>query len=219
MSTGVQLHVYAVPAEQIAAVVDVIEEYGLSSSYGDFTSAQKPQIRLGGNYGKRDTRGTCAGEIAAELIANAPAAVFHAWDDPAEDYLGSGVIYAPGLGLFEFDSNAQGQPVFTAREVQDALRFDNLDTLLGTAHATALDEAVKALSLIREKDRLVVAPACPGCGTPGACERYCAVKDPLCQLRDCEDHTACAAAAAAEDQAHAMNEGLTMALELFAGAA
>ena len=116
--TPLQVKIYDCPEDQRAAVLDVLRDYSLLQGFCESIGAT---LTLGDEYGKHEAAGNESEDLADALLSAAPGATFKTWTDPAYEWLGSGVMYAPGLGRFDFESDATGTPVFDQGWIVQAL--------------------------------------------------------------------------------------------------
>lgn len=110
--TNVTVIVYDCPEDQRAAALAAIEE-----TAGIEFIESSDALAIGDAYYGNEVSGDFSEEVAAALIEAAPGATFAAWTDPAYDWLGLLVAYAPGLGEYRHDCNANGSAMFSAEEV------------------------------------------------------------------------------------------------------
>lgn len=61
-------------------------------------------------------------EILSQLVAEDPTIVAWATNDPKWEFPGGYAAYTPTLGRFDADCDANGWPVFTARQISEVLR-------------------------------------------------------------------------------------------------
>jgi hypothetical protein len=116
--TDFQLIVYDCPDDQRAAVVEILNDHDLDFEY-ELGSGQRShsELFLGRTYTSH-SYGALSDDVGAQLVERAPGATFACWTSPAYEYLGSAVMYAPDLGTFTGDCDADGTPLLG----QDALR-------------------------------------------------------------------------------------------------
>lgn len=162
MSTYAQLYVYACPPEQARAVLDVLDDHGLFEDFHDGADGQTYVLLGAPGYGRHQVAGDLSDTIAEALHREAPGVLFQTWTDPAEDYLGAGAIAGPD-GLWQYESTADGDPVFTGREILARLAAgDPLEEILGAEWTNTIDEARAALPE-DENARRVRLPECDAC--------------------------------------------------------
>lgn len=113
--TPMQVIIYDCPPHRVNAVLDILDDHGLDENWSSRGYAENKRLSLGTTYGESEARGDESEEVAARLIEAAPEATFVAWTDPKYEWLGSLVAYAPDLGEFASDCDAEGQPQFTAQ--------------------------------------------------------------------------------------------------------
>lgn len=109
--TAYQLYVYECPdpVEQLA-IVKVINDHELLD---DWMGGDVPQtLELGHNYVDNEKSVGQTADIASDLIEAAPGATFVIWEDPNHEWLGSVCMYAPDLGRYDAECDADGNPVF-----------------------------------------------------------------------------------------------------------
>jgi hypothetical protein len=117
-TTPLQLTVHAAPPEQHPAILKVINGYGLGQDWASVAPEEVfTELELGVQY--TDDQGVVghASAIASELVAVAPGASFIVWEDPAYEYLGEVCIYAPQLGLYRADCDADGEPQLSSQTI------------------------------------------------------------------------------------------------------
>lgn len=138
--TYFQLIVYACPPEQQEAVLDVIDEYGLTPE-----SAEAPEPRallLDERYVYDETALGTSSEVASNLMRRAPSTAFECWEDPKYEYGGQIHRYTPELGLFEGDCNSEGQSYLTEDRIAaflDTKAYGALGQQAGLPWRHALD--------------------------------------------------------------------------------
>lgn len=141
--TDFQLIVYDCPDDQRSAVVEILNEHELDFEY-ELGSGQRShsELVLGRTYTDH-SYGALSDDIGAKLADRAPGATFACWTDPAYEYLGLAVMYAPDLGLFTSDCDANGTPLLG----QATLRKTILDAPANATReeiADAVDHAAGA---------------------------------------------------------------------------
>jgi hypothetical protein len=156
--TYAQVDVLACPEDQRAALVAVLD--GTTEIPADFypltlgsaNEAPEDDTAPIGRYGWDELALGSISDIASALIEAAPGATFHAWEDPKYEYPGGVVMYAPDLGRFDADCDANGQPYVTAWQVQQAADLDTLRRETGVTWAQRMYELRKAAGDIIERD-------------------------------------------------------------------
>lgn len=120
-STDFQLIVYDCPDDQHDAVVEVLNDYDLDIEH-ELGSGERShtELVLGRTYTDH-SYGSLSDDVGAALIERAPGATFACWTDPAYLYLGSVVLYAPDLGKFTADCDANGRPLLGQTELRRAI--------------------------------------------------------------------------------------------------
>jgi hypothetical protein len=99
-----------------------------TGDYGPGRFVDVETLVLGDKYGACECAGDLSETIAAALIEAAPGSTFLTWTDPAYEWLGSLVMYAPELGLFGSECDANGNAVVAAYEVRRMMAESLLDT-------------------------------------------------------------------------------------------
>lgn len=131
--TDFQLVVYDCPADQHAAVVEILNQFELDLDY-QLGSGQRSHTELGLGRTYTDySYGDLSEQVAARLTEAAPGVTFACWTSPAHEYLGSAVMHAPDLGTFTSDCDAAGTPLLGQAELRQAIL---------TAPATATREEI-----------------------------------------------------------------------------
>lgn len=157
--TYAQVIIYDCPEDQRAAALAVIRET-LGEYINEDPDPDGDRVVIGDRYGDDQCSGDLSEDIAARLIDEAPGAFFRTWTDPAYEWLGSLVIYQPGLGRFDANCDADGTPCFRSDEVEAMLAAypsgNARDRLyrrvkLGTAWLEAVREAQLRLGQIVER--------------------------------------------------------------------
>lgn len=110
-----QVTIYACPPDQVNAVLDVLDQYGLYEGDWEGTYPREPltSLTLGEMYGDNQMSCGAADDIAAVLTDVAPGAAFEVSEDPYADWLGSLNRYTPSLGHWSAECDANGQPQFS----------------------------------------------------------------------------------------------------------
>jgi hypothetical protein len=106
------------------------------------------ELVLGDRYGEEECSLDMNDTIAGAIIAAAPGATFAAWVDPKYEYPGALTMYAPDLGRFDADCDADGNPTVTGYQVRQILKANAdaiaavaaIRTALGSAWETRIDE-------------------------------------------------------------------------------
>jgi hypothetical protein len=158
--THFALVVYACPVEQRQAVLEIIESHGLAINYGTRPASYDSLCLVETTY-TDETYGDAPSDVADELVTAAPGATFHTWTEPAYDWLGVTVMYAPDLGRFQADGDANGSPVLSPELVRDriarlpagATRDDTL-AVLDEHRGAAWRWRLRRLRLLNALDRL-----------------------------------------------------------------
>lgn len=146
--TYLALSVYECPTSQAQAILDIIETFDLSIGYDDETSDDEG-LALGALYSVGSVPCGSASEIAHHLMQVAPDTSWEVREDPAYEWLGSIHRFTPTLGMFAAQCDAEGEPVFTAREVQLLIEREGrpgdhpLALATGETHREALLELSK----------------------------------------------------------------------------
>jgi len=144
--TNLQVFIYDCPSARVRAVLDIIDEYQLQLDW--LGAADDDRIHLGRVYGSHSACGEDSRDIASALIATAPEVCFDTWTDPAYDWLGAGTRYTPELGRFDYESDAEGNAVFSADEIAGALASGGVDgvrRILGQSWSAVLKAMSDAL--------------------------------------------------------------------------
>jgi len=120
--TAYQLTIYDLgDPESEGAVIDVLNEYGLSREWG-MGGGNITMLDFAEQYVDDSARLGIAADLASKLIDAAGNLItFIGWEDPVYEWLGSLTIHTADLGLYTHDCNADGMAVFTAEEVRRAL--------------------------------------------------------------------------------------------------
>jgi hypothetical protein len=114
--TNCQINVYSCPPEQVAAVLEIIEEHLGDNDYGEHT--KRPHLlELGERFGAWEASCGSSDEIASAMEDRAPGAAFYVWEDPKYEWLGSANAYSPTLGSWGAECDADGQGVWTRGEI------------------------------------------------------------------------------------------------------
>lgn len=103
-----QLTIHECPADEAAAVLDVLAEHGVHLEDADVEAhdalhTATPYVDMEAVLGEED-------RLATALIAAAPHCAFLAWQDPKYEYDGQVVMYHPALGRFDCGCDAFGTP-------------------------------------------------------------------------------------------------------------
>lgn len=85
-----------------------------------------------------------ADEYAGNLMEAAPGASFVLWEDPAYQWLGDLRAYAPDLGLFAAQCDADGNPTLMPGQIREAVAAaqDAVRAALAARHECTEEEAV-----------------------------------------------------------------------------
>lgn len=118
--TALQLFVHDCPADQAAALVDVIVDHELHVDW-EGPYAEPGELHIGTPYTSRWAAGSESQDLADALIEAAPGAKFTTWTDPAYEWLGTVVRYTPELGRHQAECDAEGNAVFSASELLAAV--------------------------------------------------------------------------------------------------
>jgi hypothetical protein len=123
--TYLQVVVYDCPeAERAAALAAIRETVGDPSNEAPDGDA----LVLGERYGDDGAIGDSSGDVAAAIIDAAPGSTFATWTDPAYDWLGLLVMYAPDRGRFSAECDANGNAMVAPHEVRRMMAESLLDT-------------------------------------------------------------------------------------------
>ncbi|MFF1917088.1 hypothetical protein ACFVYE_37175 [Streptomyces sp. NPDC058239] len=114
--SALQLYVYAMPAEDQAAVQLGIDDNCLEP-YDDSSS----DIVLGMRYLTEEVPVGSAYDLAVHLLTKAPGTAFELWQDPVFQHAGRYVAHLPGIGTYEGVCDSYGSPLVKLTEVLDAL--------------------------------------------------------------------------------------------------
>src|SRR3954466_11953473 len=107
---------YSVPIEQVGVVLKLVEEFIGSNDWSDH-DAPPGVLQLGGTFGAHQVNCGNSDAITSALIAQAPGAAFHVFEDPFAEWLGSLNCYTPELGHFTATCDSDGTPMFSPIEV------------------------------------------------------------------------------------------------------
>lgn len=162
-TTAFQMRIYDCDPDEVAAILEIINQYQLSSDWSyDSNAAEIDMLVLCDNYGAYEVRCGTASDVAEELRMNAPNAAWELWEDPKYEWLGDYWAHVDPLGTFSHSCDSDGQPVFTGEIVKALLASpDELDLKLGLQHAerlTELRELTQETVLYDERHR------CSACG-------------------------------------------------------
>lgn len=145
------LIVYDCPPEQRAAVLEIINEHGLTEDY--FDGEEETALNLGTRYGYGEMLLTAYQDVADQIIEKAPGATFECWNDPKYEYSGAVTMYAPDLGRFTSDCDADGEPYVTAPTIRKLIvNTGEEDLALGLEQALGVTWS-KRFAEIAEKAR------------------------------------------------------------------
>jgi hypothetical protein len=114
--SALQLYIYAMPAEDEAAVQLAIDDNCLEP-YDDSSSG----IVLGMRYLTEEVPVGSAYDLAVHLLTKAPSTAFELWQDPVFEHAGRYVAHLPGIGTYEGMCDSYGSPLVKLTEVLDAL--------------------------------------------------------------------------------------------------
>jgi hypothetical protein len=116
-----QLIVYDCPPPQRGAVVEVLNDHELDFEY-ELLGSQRShaELMLGRLYTARSFSGF-ADDIGTQLIDRAAGATFAGWTEPAQEYLGTAVMYAPDLGKFIGECDANGHPLLGRWQLRELI--------------------------------------------------------------------------------------------------
>lgn len=134
--TTVTLTVHACPPHQVAAVLAVIEQHTLD----DCAPVLSGRLFLDDSY--QDYEGGGAEDIHAQLVEGAPDAAWTVYEAPSGECLGTVHRHFPGLGSWSAACDGDGDGVFTAAHIWQAIADETLPALLGHAW----EEAIGALT-------------------------------------------------------------------------
>lgn len=139
-----QLTIYTCPPQYHAAVVDVLNQYGVGREWGG--SGGVTELNLGEEYVDSEARTDLPEDIAERLMA-LPDIVFCCWNDPKYEYLGTYCVYTPDLGLFTGECDAIGNVIISApllaKMVADATSLEQLKADVDAALAGPWERAVE----------------------------------------------------------------------------
>lgn len=127
--------------DQIQAFLDVIRETGLSYQGGDGDVDPFKTLMVGPDCFYGDDQVTCGfvAEHLAALAEAAPNATWWGYESPYGDWLGEVLMHTPALGVWRGNCDDNGDPVFHAEKIRDAMDSDqSLDDLLGVAWTDAI---------------------------------------------------------------------------------
>lgn len=124
--TPIEVRVFACPVEDVATVLEVLDDHGLLPHSGE------PQLELCSGYISAEVPVGSSEEIAAALPRSA---AWQVWEDPKYEHLGEVHLHHPDLGVFRAECDAQGRAVFTADEV-DRMVTDADDDRVALGHLT-----------------------------------------------------------------------------------
>jgi hypothetical protein len=192
-TTNMQITIYSCTSADVAAIVQVLDQYGAKLDWGYSGDNAPDRITLGETYCTNYADGCASEEIAADLFAVAgDTIVFDTHTDPADEWLGTGVMYAPGLGKYEYQSTADGEPQFNAAQIREAAAKgpEGIAALLGEPWAQAIHAASMELGAGTGTSTLQSIP-CPTCKAETPCIVDCPLGDPACKARECDEHATC----------------------------
>lgn len=113
--TPLQLIIHDCANDEVAPILELIEEYGLHLEY--ITDVRDDQLALNQTYMDPEVRCRSAKKLSRQLQDLTPAASWTLWEDPGYEQLGELYQFTPQLGLFTQNCDAAGSPLFTADEV------------------------------------------------------------------------------------------------------
>lgn len=146
--TALQITIYDCPENEVNAVLDVLEEYGLAEDWDIRSASSLPELQLGETYVVNEASCGSSDEIATHLENKAPGTSFEVWEDPKYEWLGSLNRYTPTLGAFGAECDADGQPQWTAdvilKLIDDAEELDDIKKSLGVPWSDALAQLATA---------------------------------------------------------------------------
>lgn len=103
--SALQLYVYAMPAEDRAAVQLGIDDNCLAP-YDDSGNG----IVLGMRYQTEEVPIGSAYDLAVHLLIKAPGTAFELWQDPVFQHAGHYVAHLPGIGTYDGVCDSYGSP-------------------------------------------------------------------------------------------------------------
>src|SRR5262245_49487507 len=108
--TNFQLYIYDCPKKrQQRRTLKIIEAYGLTRDWALSPAADEyRRLELGQLYSDQAADGETPNGLGPELQKAAPDATFICWTNPAFYWLGAVYAYAPDLGPFKADCDAEG---------------------------------------------------------------------------------------------------------------
>jgi hypothetical protein len=110
------LIVHQLPRQGARAVMELIEEQGLTDGDDDATTG----VLLGVPYVAHDWA-SGALEAIHDVLSAIPEAAWEGWYDPDDEGLGELLRFVPGLGLFRGSCNSDGHPLFTDKDIRSAI--------------------------------------------------------------------------------------------------
>lgn len=137
--TAAQVVIYACPADQVDAVLDVLDQYDYAEDF-DYAlgHARTETLTLCTAYGDSEARLGTNDEIASALT-ELEGVAFAAWDDPKYEWLGQLTIHVPELGAYSAQCDANGTVVLDADVLVKHLRAGTLtEAVLGVPWSDAL---------------------------------------------------------------------------------
>ena len=111
------LRIYDSPQEEHDLLLDTIHNYSMSDG-DDWDDIDYDSIYLDAETSNM------AEDLARDIIEIAPNTTFKTWTDPKYEWLGSGVVYVPGLGSWYFTSDANANALFTREDVITMLTLE-----------------------------------------------------------------------------------------------
>jgi hypothetical protein len=134
--TAIEVRVYSCPRDQVAAVLDIVEEYRLEGgpSGGPGRPVRSDHLVLGVGYIRDEISVGSSDDLASELPSTA---AWKVWEDPIYQLPGQVHLHHPDLGRFVADCDAFGQPVFTSSQVDDLMAKADGDPIVLHHHTGA----------------------------------------------------------------------------------
>lgn len=128
--THARLEVIAVGDGEEQAVLDVLNEYGLSDDgFASFPTAGMTKLELGTSYVNTQFTIGDGEDLTQRLLETAPGAFWEFIEDPVYEWLGTYHCHIPALGYYSADCDGDGQPVFNAPQVLNMTKLSELDLL------------------------------------------------------------------------------------------
>lgn len=161
--THAQVSVHACPSGSVRAVLEVLQDYGLTAVVN---ANGRQLLQLGDSFCCELPLGAVS-TLAAALVKAAPEAAFTAYAEPRNEWVGTTCSYVPDLGTFTAECDATGKVVLSQLVADKAP--DAQQTLIGVPWRTAIaDMAVGIVTepkiyiqytYFRTWDHMVVDPA------------------------------------------------------------